>query len=449
MRTRSWLGCIAAIAAGMALVACASEPHPIDLATTLRLGGARAFAVEAARERVRQSRARLDQDRLAAWPWLAPGIAYRRHDGYLQDIVGDVFDASKHQGSSSLGLQAQVDPGDAWYRVLASRQALRAVEADADAQGRQSLLAAAQGYVELSRAAALVAASGDAVRVASETLRKVENATVAGVASEADAQRARLRHGRVHAAHAKALADHTVASARLAELLRLPPSTLLAPDLREFVPTSLLPPERPLDALVAAALAARPELQRARAAIGEAGARRDGVHMGPWIPSVGASAGAGGIMGGRNGGLGSGGAFGDYGFGVAWRIGPGGIGDRTRVRAADAAVRLAEIERDQAAARITREVVELHSRAAASAGSIGLASSNIVSARRLLAITQGRKDFGFGAVTDVLEAERELAGAQAEGIDEVAAHNQFQWRLWHASGEPLRIPEPPVASRGP
>ena len=442
MKTRAWRQFLAGVWAGVALTASASESHPIDLATTLRLGGARAFAVEAARERVRQSRARLAQDRLAAWPWLAPGISYRRHDGYLQDIVGDVFDASKQQGNSSLALQAQVDPGDAWYRILASRQALEASEADAEAHGRRSLLAAAHGYVELSRTAALVTASEDALRIASETLRKVENAAAAGIASEADAQRVRLRHGRVRAAQAKAVADQRVASARLAELLRLPPSIALAPDLREFIPTALLPADRPLGTLVAAALSTRPELRRARAGIREADARRDGVQKGPWIPTVGASAAAGGITGGRNGSFDGGGAFGDYGFGVAWRIGPGGIGDRTRIRSADAAVRLAEIERDQAVERITREVVELHSRALAATESIGLASSNIASAKRLLAITQGREEFGFGAVLEVLDAERELSAAQAEGIEEIAAHNRFHWELWHAAGEPLKATEP-------
>lgn len=449
MRVGAWWPVLAAAWGFAAIAALAGESQPIDLATTLRLGGVRPFVVEAARERVRQSQARLHQDKMAAWPWLAPGISYRRHDGYLQDIVGDVFDVSKQQGNVALGLQAQVDPGDAWYRILASRRALQATEADAEAQGRQSLLAAAHGYIELCRSAAMSLAAEDSLRVASETLRRIEDAVAAGTASEADAQGVRLQHGRARSARLKAAAEHRVASARLSELLRLPPSVVLEPDLREFVPTSLVPDDRSLDALVAAAVSARPELRRARALVHEAEARRDGVQRGPWIPSVGASASAGGVTGGRNGGFTAGGPFGDYGFGISWRIGPGGIGDRARFRSADATFRLAEIEREQMAGRVAREVVELHSRAVVAAESSGLAASNILSARRLLEITRGRKDFGFGAVFDMLQAERELATAQAEGIGEIAAHNRLQWELWHATGEPLRVPDAAPAPRNP
>lgn len=421
----------------------------IDLATALRLAGGRPLAVEAARERVREARARLDQDRMAAWPWLAPGVAYRRHDGRIQDIVGDVFDASKQQGSAVVALQAQIEPGEALYRILAARQVVRASEADAEARLRQALLDAAVGYVELARAAAGFASAEETLRLASETVRRVEDAVAAGRASATDAQRVRLQQGRGESARLQAALAMRVASARLAELLRLRPGAPLVPDLGEFVPTVWVAPGMTTDAMVASALAHRPELRRARALIDGASTRRDAAVKAPWIPSLGATVAGGGMAGGRHDGFAGGGWFGDYGLGVAWRVGPGGLGDRARLRSADAAVRLVQIERDQLGDRIAREVVEGRSRADAMAQALGPAATNVATAGRLLALARGRQDFGFGAVFDVIDAERELARAQSENIEAIASHNRSQWELWHALGTSLPVskPEDPAPHR--
>lgn len=425
LRSLCWALCLGRMLAG---------PQSIDLDAALRLAGAQNLALEAAREGVREARSQLDQEKRRLFPWLAPGVGYKRHEGNLQDIVGDVFDATKQSGTAALTLQAQLDLGDSLYRVLAARQTVAASEAGAEARRREVLLAVATAYTELSRAAAGVTTAEEALRISAKTLDQVREAVSAGLAFAGDAHRVEVQTGRNESTLLEARQAMRSASARLAQLLRLPPSEELSPDLAEFVPVVLVATNRPLESLVASALGLRPELRRASATVNLAQTRRDGITKGVWLPTVGAQAAFGGLAGGRGNGWGDGGDFQDYGLGVSWRIGPGGIGDRSRIRTADSQLRIAEIQRDQLRDEIVRQVVELRSRAEIAADRVIVIAKTVASARRLVDLTQARREFGVGVVLEAVEAERELARARDEHLQALAAHNQCQWELWHASG---------------
>jgi outer membrane protein TolC len=412
-----------------------AEPQPINLEAALRLAGAKSLALEAARERVREARSQLDQEKRQLFPWVAPGLGYRRHDGNLQDIVGDVFNASKQSGTAALTLQAQLDLGDALYRVLAAKQAVAASEAGAEARRRETILAVAAAYTELSRAVANVVTAGEAEQISRKTLEQVRAAVTAGLAFAGDAQRVEVQLGRNEAQLLEARQAVRVASARLAQLLRLPLADELRPDLAEFVPVALVSTNRALESLVASALSLRPELRRSDATVNLAQTRRDGATKGVWLPTVGALAAFGGLAGGRNGNWGNGDDFQDYAIGLSWRVGPGGIGDRSRIRTTDARLRIAELEREQLRDEVVREVVELRSRAELSAEQVMVVTRTVAAARRLVELTQARREFGVGVVLEAIEAERELSRAQAEQLQAVAAHNRAQWELWHASGQ--------------
>lgn len=412
-----------------------ADPQTITLDTALRLAGARNLAVELARERVREARSQLDQERRLLIPWLAPGIGYRRHDGNLQDIVGDVFDASKQSGTAALTLQAQLDLGDTRYRILAARQGLSASEAQNDAQRRTTHLTVAAAYTDLCRASALVVTAEEATRISDRTLAQVREAVAAGIAFAGDAARAELQRSRNEAARLVALQEVRLASVRLAQLLRLPPADELRPDLTEFVPVQLVSTNTPLDSLVASALTSRPELRRAEALTEAARARRNATTRGPWFPTLGAQAAFGGLAGGRNSSFGDADDFQDYGAGISWRIGPGGIGDRSRTRTAEARLRIAELEREQLRDDVVREVVELRSRSDLALGQLDVAARTLTAARRLLDLTLARREFGVGAVLEAIDAEREFSRAQAEQLQAIADHNRTQWMLWHVSGQ--------------
>lgn len=425
-------------------VAGADGPQAINLESALRLAGAQNLAVALARERVREARAVQDQDRQALYPWLAPGLGYRRHDGNLQDIVGDVFNASKQSGTAALGLIAQVEPGEAIYRSLASRQQVRAAEAGEDAERRLALFRAAAGYLDLCRAAAAVTATEEATRIAADFLRQVQEAVAAGLAFAGEVPRAEVEWERSRNLALQAREQVRLTSARLSQVLHLPPALELQPDLAEFVPVVLVETNRSLDSLVAAALQSRPELRQTDAQILAARERRKGVTTGPWIPTLGAGVTVGGLVGGRNSEFGSGDDYQDYTVGLSWRLGPGGLGDRARIRAADSRVRRAELEREQAREEITREVVEAHVRTGSLAGRLALAGRTLAAAQKLWDLTRARREFGTGAVLETVEAERELTRTRLEHLATVAEHNRAQWELWRVAG-----PDHPPASGKP
>jgi len=399
-----------------------------------------ALALEVARERMREARGQLDQERGRLLPWIAPGVTYRRHDGNLQDIIGDVFDASKQSGSPALTLQAQLDLGDSVYRVLAARQAVAASEAGSEAGRRGTVLAAAVAYTELGRASASVATADEARRITRGTLDQIRAAVAAGLASVGDIRRVEVQSGRNEAAWLEARQAEQLASARLADLLRLPPAEPLSPDPREFVPMVLVPTDRALDSLVVSALRQLPEVRRSDAVVGLAEARRNGATRGVWFPTVGAQASFGGLAGGRNGDWARGDDFQDYGLGLTWRVGPGGIGDGSRIRSEEARLRIARLERDRLKDEVVRGLVELRSKAETAAKLVEVSGRTVLSARSLVETTQDRREFGVGAVLEAIEAERELTRAMADQVRAVAGHNQAQWELWHASG----LDQPPV-----
>ena len=416
-------------------LAASGDSQGITRQVVLKLAGSQNRSVELAAERVREARALLARDREQLFPWISPGVGYRRHDGNLQDVVGNVFDASKQSGVAALTLQAQIDLGDSLYRVLASQQTVKGSEASEAAQRRTTATLAAAAYEELSRAAASLEAADEAVRIAEEFHRQVRQAVDSGLAFAGDAARAEVQAQRNQSLRLRAREEVRLASVRLAELLRLPMTRELRPDLSEFVPLTLVATNRPLDSLVASALAHRPEVAQTRAQSLSAEALKSGTTVGPWIPTLGAQAAMGGLAGGRNGDFRNGDDFQDYGVAATWKIGPGGIGDRSRVRFADSRVRQAKIQEDQMRDAIVREVLEARARADSAVAQLELAGQTVTSARRLLELTQARRELGVGAVLEAVDAEREFTRARAEHLRALADQNRLQWELWRAVGE--------------
>ena len=69
-----------------------NRTFPIDLPTALRLADAQNVDVQIARARIAEARANRDSALEKFFPWLGVGAGYRRHEGRIQDVAGDVFD---------------------------------------------------------------------------------------------------------------------------------------------------------------------------------------------------------------------------------------------------------------------------------------------------------------------------------------------------------------------
>src|SRR4051812_31232634 len=130
--------------------------QPIDLAATLRLAGANNLDVQLARERLVEARANHESTVWQFFPWLGPGLSYRRHENFIQDVGGNIIDVHKDSYSVGPALTAQLDLGDAIYKNLASRQLVKAADYGLQTQTQESIFAAAQGYFDLLKSQSAV-----------------------------------------------------------------------------------------------------------------------------------------------------------------------------------------------------------------------------------------------------------------------------------------------------
>src|SRR5207247_1065194 len=179
-----------------------------------------------------------------------------------------------------------------------------------------------------------------------------------------------------------------IAAARLAQMLHLDPAVELVPNESELLPLELLSADAALDSLVAQALSLRPELQQNGALVQAAQQARRGATYGPLIPTLGAQAFAGGLGGGPDQGSHRFGESEDYAVTLGWRIGPGGLFDRSRVHAAESRLKINELTGEKLLDEITRQVVEAQARVQSQADQLSISGRAIRAAGEALRLTQ-------------------------------------------------------------
>ncbi len=426
---------VVALALSLASALAADAPYPIDLATALKLAGAQSLEVAIAQEKLAEAEAAHEQARQKFFPWIAPGVQWRRHDGRLQDVVGTMLDTRKQTLGVGVTVAAQVDLGEAYYQALAAKQLARAANESLAARRLEAVAQAAAAYFELARAQAAVGTAGEALRVADTYAAEVRNGVDAGVASAGDAARAAVQSAKNRTLAATAAEQRAIAAARLAAVLRLPPATDLQARDGEFAPLTLFGPDAMPGTLIAQALARRPELNQAAAATAAAETQARGARVGPLIPSVGATAQVGGLRGGR--GADAAGEFHDsedYAVGVSWRVGPGGIGDTARTRAADARTRTAKLEQERLRDQITREVIEAHARVRGGVARLEAATQALAASETAWRFSRERRDFGVAVVFETVLAEQDYTRARLDYLQAVAEHNAAHYALQRAVG---------------
>ncbi|HVJ79877.1 MAG TPA: TolC family protein, partial [Planctomycetia bacterium] len=149
-----------------------SKPLPISLATALALADANPLDVQIADERVRAACARLDRAEALWLPNINLGLDYFRHDGQIQDIVGQVFTTSRSAFLVGAGPQAVVSVSDALFAPVAARQLVRSAQADARAARNDTTLAVATAYFNVPQARGDVAGAAEALRRADDLVAR-------------------------------------------------------------------------------------------------------------------------------------------------------------------------------------------------------------------------------------------------------------------------------------
>ncbi len=415
-----------------------TAPTLIDLPSALRLAGAASLDVQIARERLNEAKAQHDSAIEQFFPWLSPGVVYHRRDGMAQSVpAGIVSEAHFDSYAPGATIGGQVILGDAIYNSLAARQKVRASDQALAAQHQDSTLAAAEGYFDLAKARTLTDVAKQAAQTSRDYQQQLHAATEAGIAFKGDELRVQTQTERYEIAARQALERQRIAAADLAEVLHLDPAVELAPVPDEFAPVRLISTNAALDSLVQWALHSRPEVGQSRALVSAAQVSRDGAAYGPLIPTLNGQAFLGGLGGGPDNGRSKFGASEDYLVGLSWRIGPGGLFDRGRLKDNKAQLALTELNDAKLRDRIVREVVTALARVQSLSDQIVLAERNLATATEALRLTRERKQFGVGVVLEDIEAQQDLVRARFDYVETIAEFNKAEYRLNRAVGGPL------------
>ncbi len=414
----------------------AADPAFVDLRTVMRLAGANNDEIQLARSKHNEAVAESKQAWQRFWPALSLGAGYRGHEGRLQDIAGNVFNANKQSYNVSTGVMIDWSPGDIYYGALAAKQRALAAEHLAEKARIDIVTQSVERYYDLLAAEATLTIIEDDLQLTEDYAKQLNGAVTAGTAFRADLLRVKSQISRAKLTIRRGEEVRDIAVARLAEILRLTPDAVLRPAKSDLVPVRMMA-GKGVATMISLAQQHRPEMQAAQAIHNSMGAEKDRAHVAPLIPSVQAGYTTGGLGGGPGVGnqWGNFGSQQDYYLGVGWKIGPGGLFDRQRQKVADAREESASLQTSQVKAAVGREVVEAATRAQSANDQIKINDEAVDAAEEMTKLAKERQASQLGVVLEYLLARDELTRARQSRVIAVTDFNKAQHALKRAVGK--------------
>jgi outer membrane protein TolC len=423
-----------AVSANAAISTPYGEVQPIDLPTALRLAGANNLDLALVRQALVQAQAQNDAATLSFVPALNGALGYVKHNGAIQDVSGNVIDAYKQLHSEVGGVTSQVSLGDAIFQKLAASRLQNAAEYSMEAGRNVTLQAAATAYFDLVSALANVEIAREAVSISGDYQNQLDRAVGIGLANKSDALRVSVQTQGYQVALRQTQEIARNASVRLANILHVNPATRFHPTDQVVPQITLVPLETGLDALIGEAYDKRPELKASAAALEAADWQKANSIYGPLIPTIGAQAMYGNISGGRLGTPSNSGGTQDYGVMFNWRVGQGGLFDFSRIDYAESKLEQGKLNDAKLHDDVGRQVVQAFEGAHSAFDQLQLTKKNVELAQQSLQLSQGRKEFGIGAVLEVIEAQKDLIQARAAYLRSLTGYAENQYALAQAIG---------------
>jgi outer membrane protein TolC len=288
--------------------------------------------------------------------------------------------------------------------------------------------------LDVAKARSLAETASEASKTSREYEQQLHAAVEAGIAFKGDELRVQTQTRQYQILLRQASEQQRLAAVDLARILHLDPRIELVPQDTGLARLILVETNVSVDALVARALASRPELRQSGALLEAASDSRKGAMYGPLIPSISAQAFGGGLGGGPDGGPNHFGAEGDYLVGLTWKIGPGGLFDPGRSRATKARLAQAELANSKIKDEITSQVVSGLARVQSLSDQIELSESKLTAATETLRVTHERKQYGVGIVLEDIQAQQDLVHARSDYLNSIAEFNKAQYALSKAAG---------------
>ena len=426
--------------------------HDLDLSSALTIAGGQNPRIAFAAARYREAYARYAAAKTLWLPSLRAGASFNHHDGPLQATPGEVLKVSRSSlqagaGTRAVGAGTPMVPGlvadfhmtDAFFQPKIASHVVSARRAARRTATNDTLLATALSYLELLRTIQELRIAEQTRDDARQLSALTKSFADAGQGPQADADRVQtelfLRRNEV----SRAEESVAVASARLAELLRLDASIPVAPLETMVVPIDLVPLDIPHSELVTTGLMNRPELAEAQHLVCEAVYRYRREKYAPLTPSV--------LLGisqsGFGGGLGSNvgtmrGRF-DLDASAHWEIRNLGFGEHAQRDATRSQYDQARFLQAQTLDRVAREIVEARAQVESRSGQITVAQSGITAANDSYQRDLERIREGQGLPIEVLQSLRALDEIRRDYLRAVTGYNEAQFRLQRALGWPIRM----------
>jgi outer membrane protein TolC len=438
----------------------ANEPFLVDLPTVLRLADADNLQVGIARLQINQALARQQRAEALWLPSIRAGANYNRHDGAIQDVVGNQFDTNRGAYFSGLGagvfgaggpmvpgVLAQFHLTDALFQPLAARQAVGARSQGAAAVRHDVLLRVALAHQELLRAAQEHAIARETLAQAQQLATLTGEFARVGQGAAADADRAATELSVRQIEVFRTEESLRVAGARLAQLLRLDSNLYLLPAEPMVVPLDFVEVNADLRELTALGLSQRPELAEQRYLVGEAVMRLRREKYAPLIPSVLVGASYGGFGAGINGDFASAEDRMDFDALAYWEVRNLGQGDVAARREASTLLRQQQLRQLEALDQVAREISEAHAQVQARWRSLGPAEQGLRSAELSRKRNWERIQAGQGLPIEALQANVALDAAQRMYLRSIVDYNSAQFALQRALGYPTSATSPDAVRR--
>lgn len=434
----------------------ATDPYPIDLSAALRLAEAQNPLVAFAREQIIEALARQQAAEVLWLPSLHGGVSWNKHDGTLQVATGPVLEISRAAlnagaGVGAAGTGSPPVPGvfaafhlaDAIFQPLAACQFTRSRQAASAAVRNDVLLDVALAYLELLRALQDVTIAEEARHNAQQLADLTDTHARAGEGLQADADRAHVELAIRENDLEQARESLQVASARLAELLRLDPTVKLQPIEPSVAPIELVAEDELLSELVAQALENRPELAESRHLVSEAVELLKREQFAPLIPSLALGVSYGSFGGGEGDGLEDFDDRWDLDLMAFWELRNLGFGDHAALRATRSRLQQARLRQVAVMDRVAREVTEAQAQVQARRQQIGTAEQGVKAALSSYERNLERIRDRLGLPIEVLQSIQALAQARREYLRAVIDYNNAQFTLHRSLGWAVKSPDSP------
>jgi len=416
------------------------EREPIDLPTVLELAGERPDAVRLARERLAEMETRVLEGVALGLPSVILGTLFYYHTGIVQQVNGTFLpDVTKQNASlGAVGLMT-LDPGSGALAYLAAQRRVDEATLSVESARRETALEAAVDYFELVRAQAGLAIAREALERAVEVRAVAAARERESLGLHVDTRRADADVAAARQAEIAAQSRFRVASARLATVLRLDPTVTLVTSEKAVRRITFIPPEKPVNELIALARANRPDLLAQRRRVEAADLESDAAHLGPFVPTI--FAGAGGLGGGLGGLGGFGPTYGslqgrqDWFLGAGWTLTGLGLGEYARAKAATARLRAELVNEDALSGRADLEVIEAHEAVRSTSEAVAAAEEGLAAAEETRAITRSRFEKGLGLAIEVSAAQEARTRAATALVNAIVEYDEAQYRLLVRIGE--------------